>query len=106
MIDVFFQKLKAFQVQVCNFIADLYTLHHIKKICRQYMNHCNLCSSSINLCFLTSVIKQKGAMWANRSCGTHVNRNRYYFNHSEEGKKMLNNEPESKSYEFFESSVI
>ena len=37
---------------------------------------------------------------------TYVNRNRYYFNHSEEGKKMLYNEPESKSYEFFESSVI
>ena len=37
---------------------------------------------------------------------TYVNGNRCHFHHSEAGKKTFNNEHESKSYDFFESSVI
>ena len=70
--DVFFQKLKAFQVQICNFYC--WPLHSTPypKICWQYMNHCNLCPSSMNFCFLTFVIKQEGAKWAKWNCWAHM----------------------------------
>ena len=67
-----FKSWELFKFKYVIFIADLYTLHHIQKICRQYMNHCNLCSSSMNFCFLTSVIKQEGAKWAKWNCWAHM----------------------------------
>ena len=98
-----FKSWKLFKFKYVIFIADLYTLHHIQK----YVDNTWIIVICVqvqwifvfDLCYKTGGCKVgKMELLSTYAYEVHP--------HTWKGKKTFNNEHGSKSYDFFESSVI